>query len=89
MVVEKNGFKFLSIYKGDPVLKKYDQVLSGIKYHIKKISDEEVVYDSNYDKIRFSTDGSLPLGILIYFPTIAAVIRCVFKQNGIFTPRFI
>ena len=46
-VSEKNGNKFLSIDKGDAVLKKYDRVFAGIKCHIKKISDEEVNFNSN------------------------------------------
>ena len=82
MIVEKNGFKFLSIDKGDTVLKKLDQVFSGIKYHIRKISDEEVNFNSDYDKIKFLTVGSLPLGRLIYFPTITVVVGCTFKENG-------
>ena len=76
---KKNGYKFFSIDKGDSVLKKYDQVFSGLKYHIKKISGEEVVYHSEFDKIKFLTDDSLPLGKLIYFPTLTVAIRCVFK----------
>ena len=86
-ISEKNVFKFLSIDKGDAALKKYDQVFSGIKYHIGKISGEEVVYNSDFDKIKFSTDDSLPLDKLIYFPTLAVVIRCVFKQNSLFYPQ--
>ena len=75
------------------MLKKYDQVFSGIKYHIGKIGfgnkfpdDTEVVYNSDHNKIKFLSDDSLPLNKLIYFPTITVVIRCVFKQNGIFYP---
>ena len=41
-ISEKNGVKYLSVDKSDSVLKNYDQVFSGIKYHIRKISDEEV-----------------------------------------------
>ena len=44
----KNGIKFLTIDKGDSVLKKCYQVFSGIKYHIKKIDDSEVNYNSDY-----------------------------------------
>ena len=62
MVVEKNGSKYLSTDKGDAVLNKYDQMFSEIKYHIKKISDEEVNYNAEYEKIKFLTDDSLPLG---------------------------
>ena len=86
-VVEKNGITFLSIDKADAVLKKYDQVFPGIKYHIKKISDEEVNFNAGYEKIKFLSDDSLRLGNLIYFPTIAVIIRCVFKQNGFCYPQ--
>ena len=79
--------KFLSIDKGDAVLKKYDQVFSGIKYHIEKISDEEVHFNSDHEKINFLTDDSLPLGELVYFPMLTVVIRCVFKQNGVYYPQ--
>ena len=62
-------------------------MFSGLKYHIGKASGEEVVYDSNFDKIKFLTDDSLPLGKLIYFPTLTVVIRCALKQNGTFYPQ--
>ena len=83
-ILEKNGSKFLTIDKGDSVLKKYDQIFSGMKHHINRIDDHEVVYNTDYDKIKFLTDDSIPLNKLIYFPAITVVIRCVFKQNGIF-----
>ena len=44
-VSEKNGNKFLTIDKGDNVLKKCDQVFSGIKHHIKKIDNKEVNFN--------------------------------------------
>ena len=86
-VSEKNGNKFLPIDKGDSVLKKYDLVFSGIKHHIKKIDDGEVNFNSDYDKIKFLSDDLLPLNRLIYFPALTVVIRCVFKQNGVFYPQ--
>ena len=54
---------------------------------MKKVSDEEVTFNSDYDKIKFLTDDSLPLGKLIYFPTMTVVIRCVFTQHGIYYPQ--
>ena len=54
---------------------------SGIKYHIEKISGEckvfpeNVNYDSDFDKIKFGSNNLLPLGKLIYFPTLTVVIR--------------
>ena len=86
-ISEKNGVRFLTIDKGDSALKKYDQVFAGIKHHIKKIDDTEVNYNSDYDKIKFLTGDSLPLGKLIYFTTLNVVIRYVFKQNEIFYPH--
>ena len=83
---EKNGVKYLIIDKGD-VLKIWNQVFSGIKYHIEKISDEKVNHDSDYDKIKFVNNDLLPLGKLIYFPTLTVVIRCVLKQGDLFYPQ--
>ena len=77
----------MTIDKGDSVLKKYDQVFSGIKHHIKKIDDGEVNYSADYDKIKSLSDDSLPLNKLIYFPTLTVAIRCVFKQNRVFYPQ--
>ena len=45
--------RFLKIDKGDSVLKKYDQVFTDIKYHIKKIDNTDVSYNSDYEKIKF------------------------------------
>ena len=66
------------------MLKKYNQVLSGIKYYIGKIDDGEVNFNSDYEKFKFLSDDFLPLNKLIYFPTLTVVIRCVCKQNGIY-----
>ena len=85
-VGEKNGVKYLKIDKGN-VLNKWNQIFSGIKYHIEKIDDSAFVYESDFAKIKFLTDDSLPLGKLIYFPTMTVVIRCVFKQNGVYYPH--
>ena len=87
----------------DSILTQWNQVFSGIKSHIKKIShgckefpeckgfpecktfcECKVNYDNNFDKIKFVSDDSLPLGKSIYFPTLTAVIRCVLKQGDIF-----
>ena len=91
-ISEKDDHKFLSIGEcfenfPDSVLKKYNQVFSGLKYHIKKISGEEIVYDSEFNKIKFLTDDSLPLDKLIYFPTLTVVIRCILKKDGIYYPQ--
>ena len=76
----------MSIDKGD-VLIISNQVFAGIKHHIEKVSDKKVNYDNEFDKIKFITIDSLPLGKLIYFPTLTVVIRCVFKQGDLFYPQ--
>ena len=80
------GVRFLKIDKGDSFLKKYDQVFAGVKHHIKKNDNTDVNYNSDYEKINFLSDDSLPLDKLIYFPTMTVILRCLFKRNGIFYP---
>ena len=68
-VGEKNGVKYLSIDKGignplDSILTIWNQVFSGIKYHIEKISGEKVNYGNDYDKIKFVSNDLLPLDLL-------------------------
>ena len=85
-VEEKKGVKYLSIDRSE-VLNKLNQVFNGLKCNIEKITGEKVNYDSEFYKIKFITEDSLPLGKLIYFPTLTVVIRCVFGQNGIYHPQ--
>ena len=86
-ISEENGTKYLTISKPENVLKKYEQVFSKIKQKIKKVSGEEVIYNDHFQKIKFSIDDDLPLNELIYFLILTGVIRCVFKQGGIFYPQ--
>ena len=85
LVGEKNGVKYMSIDKGD-VLKIWNQIFIRVKY-INKISYEEVNFNSDYDKIKFVSDDSLPLGKFISFPILTVVIRCIFKQGDLFYPH--
>ena len=89
-IEEKNGVKYLNISdtgKISEILKKYNQVFDGIKYHIKKINNNDSKYDKNYMKIKFNTDNDIPLNKRLYFPTITAIIRCVFEKNGKYYPQ--
>ena len=51
------------------------------------LSGFKVNYDDDFDKIRFVSNHNLPIGKLIYFPTITVTIRCVFKQGDLFYPQ--
>ena len=88
-VSEENGNKYLTIdnISKNDVLKKYDQVFAEIKHHINKTDGSEVVYEKDYMKIKFSTDDSIPINKIIYFPIITVIIRCVFKQNVVYYPK--
>ena len=88
-VGEENGIKYLKMEKNrsEPVLNKWNQVFDSIKYHIKKISNEECNFNDGFKKIKFISDDSLRLDKLIYFPTLTVVIRCVFKKEDLFYPQ--
>ena len=86
IVEEENGVKYLKIEKNhsDPAINKWNQVFDSIKYHIKKISYEEVNFNDGFNKIKFISDDSLKLNKLIYFPKSTVAIRCVFKKGDLF-----
>ena len=44
-------------------------------------------FGENFDRSKFISDDNLPVGKLIYFPTIIVTIRCVFKQEDLFYPQ--
>ena len=71
----------------EPSLNKWNQVFDSIKYHFKEISNEEVNFNDDFNKIKFISDNSLRLDKLIYFPTLTVIIKCVFKQGDLFYPQ--
>ena len=89
LVEEENGVKYLKIAKShcDPVINKRNQVFDCIKYHIKKISNEEVNFNDGFNKIKSISDDSLRLNKLIYFPALTVFIRCIFKKGDLFYPQ--
>ena len=47
-----------------------------------------IVYNKKFNKIKFSNNrANLPLGKLIYFPTLIVVIGCVIKKGETFYPQ--
>ena len=82
-IEEKSGSKYLNISdanRNSEILKKYNQVFHGIKYHIKKVSNNDSKYDKDYMKMKFNTDDHIPLNKELYFTTITVIIRCVFER---------
>ena len=70
-------------------MQKYQEVFNGIKEIIKKINDygQPVKYDDNYMQIKFNTDDNIPLNKIIYFPTIAIIIRSIIKKDDKYYPQ--
>ena len=85
-VGEEICIKYLKIEKNhrDPVLNKWNLVFDSIKNNIKEISNEEVNFNDDFDKIKFISDDFLRQDKLIYFPTLTVLIRCIFKKEGLF-----
>ena len=89
-IEEGHGVKYLTvsdISRNSDVLKKYDQVFSGIKHHIKKINYNVCEYEKRYEKIKFLSDDGIPLIKMIYFPTVTIIIICVFEKSGKYYPQ--
>ena len=90
-IEEKGGNKYLNIAftdNNDEALKKYMDVLSGIKNGIEKINNSKSgEYEKDYMKIRFDSDDKLPLNKHLKFHSITIVIRSVFKDNSKYYPQ--
>ena len=61
--------------------KKYNDVFNGIRDKIKEINSNECHYEKDYMKIKFNSDGDLPLNKSLKFPLLTITIRCVFEGN--------
>ena len=49
---------------------------------------KEIVYDKEFNKIKFSSKiTNLPLEKLMYFSTLTVIIRCVIKRGELFYPQ--
>ena len=55
-----------------------------IKYQIKEISNEEVNFNDDFNKIKFISDDFLRQDKLIYFPTLTVALRCIFKKEDFY-----
>ena len=87
----KKKEKYLNIAftdNNDKVLKKYKEVLTGIKSCIKKInSSKSGEYEKDYMKIRFNSNDKLPLNKQLKFLRITIAIGSVFEDDGKYYPQ--
>ena len=87
---EKNENKYLIFYSTDDnkeLLKNYNDVWSGIKDKIKEVSSGEYDYEKDYMKIKFNSDGDLPLNKPLKFHNMTIIIRSVFEEDGKLYPQ--
>ena len=72
--IEEKGVNKYSVFdatdENKELIKKYNDVFNGIKSKIKKISDDECDYEKDYMKIKFNSDGDLPLNKQLKFHLI-------------------
>ena len=90
-IEEKEGNNCLNIAfigNNDEVLRKYREVLGGIKSSIEKINNNKSVeYEQDYKKIKFDSDDKLPLHEQLKFLSVTIIIRSVFEDDGKYYPQ--
>ena len=90
-IEEKRGNTYLNIALTDSngeLLRKYREVLGGIKSSIEKInSNKSGEYEKDYMTIRFDFDEKLPLNKQLKFLGVTIVIRSVFEKDGKYYPQ--
>ena len=85
-IEEKGENKYLILDSTDEnkeLLKKYNDVLNGIKNKIEEVSSGECDYEKDYMKIKFNSDDNLPLNKPLKFHNMTIIIRSVFEENFI------
>ena len=76
-----------SVNENRELLKKHNNVFSGIIDKIKKLSNDECDYEKDYMKIKFNSDDNLQLNKPLKFHNITITIRFVFEEEGKLYPQ--
>ena len=91
MYWRKNGSKYLifnSVDENKQILKKYADVLDGIKNKIIAVNNgKENDYAKNCMKIKFNFDDDLLLNKPLKFHLMTIIIRFVFSEVGKLNPQ--
>ena len=64
------------------LIKKYNDVSNRIRHKIKEVSTDECDYEKYYMKIKFNSDGNLPLNQPLNFHLMTITIRSVFEGDS-------
>ena len=85
---EINGNKYLTLVPASENKEKIKKELwIKIRDLIRSINKNLDEYDEKYMKIKFNSDGKLPLNKAIEIPTITIVVRAVFLENKKYYPQ--
>ena len=72
------------------LFKRCDDVFNGLIDKIKKIDDDVLEYTKDYMKIKFNSDGNLPLNKPLKFYQMTITIRFVFSEdNKLYSQEFL
>ena len=85
--IEEKGVNIYLIFdsmdENKELLKKYNDVLNGIKGKIKEVSSDEYDYKKDYMKIKFNSDDDhVPLNKPLKLHNVTITIRSVFEEDG-------
>ena len=69
------------------LLKKYNDVLNGIRDKFKEINSIECDYEKYYMKIKFNSDDELPLNKPLKFHNMTITIRSAFEEDDKLYPQ--
>ena len=89
-IEEKNENKYLIFDATDEnkeLLKKYNDVWSGIRNKIEAVSSGQCGYEKDYMKIKFNSNDDLPLNKPLKFHSMTITIRSVFEEDGKLYPQ--
>ena len=84
-IEEKGVNKYLifdSTDENKELLKKYNDVLNGIKNKMEEVSSGECDYEKYYMKIKFNSDDDLSLNKPLKFHSLTIIIKSVFEVDG-------
>ena len=66
----------------------YTELWDGIKNEIETINDgKKGEYGEDFMKIKFNTDGNLPLNKPLKLHLLTIIVRCIFEEDGKFYPQ--
>ena len=88
--MEINGKNYLTLVptnESKEKAKKYGELWSKIKYLLRSITKNADDCDEKYMKIKFHSNGKLPLNKKIEIPIVTIVIRAVFYENNKYYPQ--